>query len=225
MIQNMADLRKAVRRPLGIGGPLGDDPSVRSDAAIDVWLNESYAALLEKYAFREKEVVATLPTVAGVRNYTMPDPHDGLRQIDILNPVSSQHIPLIKMSVVDYTAKWNESTDQQAFPTNYVRESCLFRLWPTPDAVYTLTVRYWGILADLDNQNNTIDIPNVWTEPIKMGAITRGWMDLGDLTRAQGYAAWQSKLIEDITPIETKEEEDYHQAGLEVLGLDYRYNG
>lgn len=221
MIITIDELRADIRRPLGIGGPTGLDTSTRDDDWCDKQANLSYGALLNTYAFREKEVVATMNTVAGIRNYTMPDPHDGLRQIDIMHPETLQHTPLIKMTVRDYTQRWNESTDQQGYPTHYVRESCLFRLWPTPDAVYKLTVRYWGILTDLSDTNTTIDIPQVWWEPIKAGAIYRGWLDFGDLTRANGYMNYQAKLIEDIAPIETKEEEDYHNAGLEVLGREY----
>lgn len=223
-VYNITNLRNDIRLTCGIGGPDGSDVTVRSDAAVDLFINFSYMALLEKYAFREKEVVTTLNTIAGVRNHNMPDPHDGLRQIDILDPVSEQHTRLIPMTVHDYTSRWNEADDQQAFPTHYVRESCLFRLWPTPDAVYKLTVRYWGILADLSDQNNTIDVPTIWYEPIKYGAIARCFISLKDFENAAQIQQWQTKLIEDIIPIQTKEEEDYHEAGVEVRGLSARYS-
>jgi hypothetical protein len=178
-------------------------------------------ALLETHEFREKEVVATLLTAVGRRNYTMPNPHDGLRQIDITHPSSLQHTALLPMTVTEYTSVWNETDSARGYPTHYVRENCLFRLWPTPDAIYTLTVRYWGILQDLTLDTQTIEIPAVWQEPIIYGAIVRLFMDLGDVDRANAYEKFQAKLVADIIPVKTKEEEDYHQAGLEVLGREY----
>lgn len=217
----LSDMRKRIRRPTGTGGPDGSDESIYDDAAIDVFANSSYRALLDSYAFREKEVVATLFTTAGVRNYTMPDPHDGLRGIDIMHPTTLQHTPLDAMSVDEYKQRWNESETAWGYPERYVRESCLFRLWPTPNAIYKLHVRYWGILVDLSQDTQTIEIPSVWEEPIIMGAVHRIFMDRGNIPLAQAYVQYQKMLIENIVPIQTKEEEDYHRAGVEVLGREY----
>lgn len=218
---SMAESRRKLRLPLGVGGMDGTDDSKLSDLACDNYNNHSYQALLVKHDFREKEIVATVPTVAGTRNYTMPDPHDGLRHISIQDPVSLQWTPLDRMSVDDYMGRWNASTDQRGYPTHYVRESCVFRLWPTPDDVYTLMVRYWGILVDLADSTTSIVIPNVWWEPIIAGGIIRAALDLGMNEKADIWGKWQEKLINDIPSISGKEEEDSHRSGLEVLGREY----
>lgn len=217
----MAYTRQRIRLPLGIGGVDGSDQSKMDDLAIDNYANFSYQALLNQYNFREKEITANMDTVAGTRNYTMPDPHDGLRHISIQDPTSLQWTPLDRMSVDDYMSKWNETEDQRGYPTDYVRESCIFRLWPTPDDVYTLQVRYWGILQDLGASNTTINIPSIWWEPIIHGGVVRAAIDLGMREAADFHNKWQEKLIEDIASIETKEEEDSHRSGLEVLGREY----
>lgn len=221
MIIDLTALRKQVRRPLGTGGPDGTFIDEDPDDMVDEWVNYSYRELLHRYAFREKEVTALTDTERGKRNYPMPAPHDGLRQIDILHPVSLQHTTLIAMSVTDYTNKWNESESAFSFPTHYVRENCLFRLWPTPDDVYELTVRYWGILLDLQTGHLSIDIPDIWYEPIKLGAIARGFREHGDYARANINDKLQAQMLTNMTTIQTKEEEDYHYSGLEVLGREY----
>lgn len=218
---SMEYTRKRVRLPLGIGGVDGSDTSKMDDVAIDTYNNFSYQALLSKYDFREKEIVATMDTEEGVRNYTMPDPHDGLRHISILDPVSGAWTPLNRMSIDDYMGRWNLGSDHHGYPTDYVRESCIFRLWPTPDAVYKLTVRYWGILVDLTSASTTIAIPTVWWEPIIAGGVIRAALDLGMTEKADMWSKWQQKLIEDIPSISVKEEEDSHRSGLEVLGREY----
>ncbi len=221
MIFSMPLLRQRVRRPLGIGGLDGSDQGKYDDDTVDEYLNFSYRALLEEHAFREKEIVATVPTVVGKRNYTMPNPHDGLRQIDILDPVSQEHKRLEPMSVAEYTNRWTEGTDAYAKPERYVRENCLFRLFPTPDAVYTLTVRYWGILADIASNATSIDIPEIWIEPIIYGAVERAGFDLGNYPAASAASGLQKNRIERIPTIQPKEEEDWHEAGLEVKGREY----
>lgn len=218
---SMPLLRQRVRRPLGIGGILGADTNKYDDDTIDEYLNYSYRDLLQKYAFREKEVVATVATTIGRRSYPMPNPHDGLRMIDILDPKSSKHLPLEKTSILDGTSQWDEKTAARGFPTHYFRESCVYRLIPVPDAVYTLTVRYWGVLTDLTDLNTSIEIPQIWEEPIIYGAVYRASIDLNNMAVAQAALQMQGKMIAEIPTIEAKEESDYHLAGVEVLGREY----
>ena len=218
---SMAETRKMVRLPLGIGGVDGASEAKFDNDKIDLFTNLSYQALLIKYNFREKEITANVNTVAGTRNYTMPDPHDGLRHISIQDPNSLQWIPVNRISVDSYMGKWNESTDARGFPVEYVRESCIFRLWPTPDAVYAMQVRYWGILVDVSEQTTSIEIPNVWWEPIYVGGSMRAAIALGMVEKAEWLSRWQEKLIDDIPSIEEKEEEDTHRGGLQVLGREY----
>lgn len=219
---NLLALRLQIRKPLGIGGPDGTLVDEASNNTVDEWINYSYRELLHRYAFREKEFVGRLALTVGRRDYPMPDPHDGLRQIDIEQPESLQHTTLIAMSITDYTGRWNESVSAYGYPTHYARENCKYYLWPTPDRAYTITLRYWGILADVSNPNNlSIDIPEIWYEPIKLGAIARGFREQGDYSRGKINDQLQATMLSQMTTIQTKEEEDYHRAGLEVLGRDY----
>lgn len=221
MIVDLTLFRKQIRRPLGTGGPDGSYIDEDPDDMVDEWANYSYRELNHRYPFREKELVARLTLTVGRRDYPMPNPHDGLRQIDIQQPESLQHTTLLPKSVTDYTNVWNEKTSAYGYPTHYVRENCKYYLWPTPDRAYLITLRYWGILADLSTENMSIDAPDIWWEPIKLGAIKRGFQDHGDIARANAYEKMQAGMLSNMTTIQTKEEEDYHSAGLEVWGRDY----
>lgn len=217
----LSTVRRKVRTPLGIGGPDGLDQSKMDDIRIDEYVNLSYQDLLDKFAFREKEVVATTSTAVGKRIYAMPDPYDALRQIDILEPNTLQHRRIDPMSVDHYTSVFTEEVSKRGFPTHYVRESCQFYLHPIPDNIYTLVVRYWGVLADLSDPTQTISVPSVWMEPIIYGAVYRAFLDLGDINRAEYFQNQQARMVNSIAPTQTKEEEDYHRAGVEVLGREY----
>ena len=194
----------------------GEDPTSLPNVKCDVHLNLSYRALLDTYAFREKEVTASFNTTIGQINYEMPDPYDALRQISIYETDSLVSKNIDPMSVDEYTSKYIGTTDARGFPERYVRESCLFRLWPTPDKAYAMVIRYWGILADLADTKRTIDIPQVWWPAILDGGIANVFKyKQGDVERAAAYIRFQAKVISDITPTQAKEEENHHRAGVQ----------
>lgn len=198
---------------------LGQDEFDLPDDKADLLLNRSYWELIDKFAFREKEVTATFQTVAGTRNYDMPSPFEALRQLSVLDPVSQQHRVLKKMTVLEYENSYNESDDFQDIPARYVREKCFARLYPTPDDTYTITLKYWTTLADLSDSNDP-EIPQSWHEIILYGAIYRGFLRIGDLNRANQFKAHQNALINSSIPVEAKEEFDTHTAGLDVKWED-----
>lgn len=197
----------------------GTDEDDMPDTKADLLLNRAYWEILDKFHFREKEVTATFDIVAGTRLYNMPDPFDALRLLSVLNPDTEQHMVLKRMTIQKYEELYNESEDEQDFPTHYVREACSARLWPTPDADYTATIKYWTTLADLvEGTNETPPIPQSWHEIILFGGVWRAFVSFGDYVRGNTAKAHQSALIESAVPVEAKEEYDSESAGIEVPG-------
>ena len=204
---------------------LGVDDNDLPDADADLLLNRAYWELLDKFPFREKEVSGTFQTVVGTAIYGMPSPFEALRQLSIEDLETGQHTPLKRMTVYEYEKLFVNQTTLQSKPWGYVRESCSAKLYPTPDQIYTLTIKYWTTLADLVNDTDTPPIPQVWHEIILYGGLWRGYVRLGDLSRSAQIEAKQATLINTITPTEGKEEFDSHTAGVEVLGRDYEQTG
>ena len=206
----ISDAREIVR------DATGEDLISLPDTKLDMQLNMSYRELLDAYSFREKEVTAYFNTAIGQVNYEMPDPHDGLRQLSIYEQDSLVSRNVDPMTPDEYTASYIDTDDARGFPSRYVREGCLFRLWPTPDAVYRMVIRYWGVLADLGNANQTIDIPQTWWPAILEGAIVNVFkFKQGDVERAAAYTRFQASTISKIVPTQAKEEENHHRAGVQ----------
>ena len=199
---------------------VGMDINDLPDDKATLLLNRSWWEVIDKFPFREKEVTATFPTIIGTRSYGMPNPFEALRQLSILNPADNTHIPLDRMSIFEYEKVYIEGSDEYGFPQKYVREGCFARLWPTPDQVYTLTIKYWFTLADLSSTHDP-EIPQVWHEVILMGGIWRTFMKAGDYPRCNQVKMHQASLIESIPPVEAKEAFDSHNAGIEVKGYSY----
>ncbi len=211
---DIQQLRDGLRKPLGVD--IDDLPDVDAD----LLLNTSYWELIDKFNFREKEVTATFPTEIGVIRYNMPEPFEALRQLSILNPDSRKHTTLERMTKYEYENFYVEGEDQYGYPEKYLREGCFARLWPTPDKVYTMTIKYWTTLADLANGQDP-QIPQAWHEIIKYGAVWRGYIDLGDFARANQMKTHQISLIDSMAPVEAKEEFDTHTGGVEVIRAPY----
>lgn len=198
----------------------GHDDVDLPDADADLRLNQAYWELLDKFPFREKEVRTTFPTVAGTRAYNVPSPFEALRHLAVVNPVDTQHTPLDQMGIDVYEQKYNEDVTQRAIPTNYVREGCQVILWPTPDQVYTLAMRYLTVLADVGTGQNP-NIPQSWHEIIVYGAIWRQFVIDGDYVRSAAAQKLAVNLINSSVPVEAKEEIDTRRAHLEVIVPPY----
>lgn len=191
-----------------------------SNADALVLLNRSYWELLDKFPFREKEATATFVTSDGGRNYHVPNPFEALRQLSIQELDSELIHVLERKGVWEYEKDRSESDDDKGFPTGYYREGSKIRLDPVPDDIYTVTIKYWTVLDDLDAAD-TPAIPQSWHEIILFGAIWRGFQRLRDFEAATYYKGQQIAFINSAVPTEAKEETDSRVTGLEVLGRDY----
>jgi hypothetical protein len=213
---DLEQMRGSLRRHLGM------DISDLPDPDADLLLNRSYWEIIDKFNFREKEVTATFSTEVGISRYNMPEPFEALRQISIpiTDNLPKPHKTLERMTAFEYENVFVEGETNRGRPEKYCREGCFARLWPTPDKVYTMTIKYWTTLADLASDNAPA-IPQVWHEIIVFGAVWRGQLEIGDYARCNQMKAHQINLINSTSPVEAKEEFDTHTGGVEVLGRDY----
>lgn len=183
-------------------------------------LNESYWEILDRLNFREKESSGTFPTVAGTRYYQVPTSFDALRMISVEDLDSGLHTPLERMTMYEYETIYSSDEDTQGKPQKYGREKNGIRIWPTPDDVYTLTIKFWAALSDLSSTNSFPEIPRAWHEVIKFGALWRGYLLIGDHARAGNIQRLHEGMLNKLKPVEAKEETDTHLGGVEVAGYD-----
>lgn len=208
-------LRSELREHLGV------DEVELDDDACDLLLNRAYWELLDKFPFREKEVSATFETAAGTILYSMPSPFEAMRQLSIVNPDTSEHTYLRKFDIRDYEENFVDTVDNRGYPTNYVREGCAVRLWPTPDATYTVVLKYWTVLEDMSDTNDSPGIPQNWHEMILYGALWRGYFRFGDHLRGKSTQQMWGAMLAGTKPVESKEEIDTHYAALQAMRPEY----
>lgn len=203
---------------------LGVDEDDLPNTQLDLLINRSYQWLLDEFKFRVEEKSVTFPTIEGERNYDLPSNFESLRGISIEHLTTMQHTSLDRMTNDEYELKYVNDSDEENYPTHYVREGLCIRLWPTPDDIYTMTLKYNKLLTDLSDDNPTPEIPKAWHEWILMGAVYRGHYKYGDIPRARSVQAWiEGEIVKAKRRKETesREEEDSHRSGLEAYVPPY----
>lgn len=217
MAFDLIAMRLKVRKPLGID----PDDTDLTDTQIDEYLNLSYWEIQDKFPFREKERTATFETVAGTRVYPMPEPYEALKSLAIQDEFSGQFTKLIRMDTDDYENRYNSDESSQSVPTHYTREDCFFRLWPTPDAIYTMSMKRTITLEDLGGSQLLPEIPRAWWEIIVDGAVWRAFKDFGDFDRMQAVKAGQIASLNSMVSVESKEEGDSRESSVVVIRPSY----
>lgn len=219
---DLATLRSDLRLYLGL-----DDINLPNIDA-DRLLNQSLLEIDNKFPFREKELIYEFVTVQGVYSYAIvQDAFESLRTISILAPDAEldagQWTDLERMTATHLGNVQNDIITNQARPCEYLRENANILLWPTPDAIYTIRVRYLCLIAQLVNAGDIPGFPENWHEILLYGACWRGFLKIGDMERVTQFKNQQVALITSTVPVESKEEMDTHFGGAEVYGREGYY--
>lgn len=205
----------------------GLDTTELSDPDALLLLNRAYWELIDRYKFREKELTASFPIIAGTAFYQIPTPFEAIQLLSIEDINTFKHTTLDRMTQFEYENLLVNNPDQSMWnkPTKYLRENDGFRVWPTPDRNYTLIIKYWTVLGDLANTGGVLPgPPQVWHEVILQGAIARGFRKLGDYTRAKAAMDEFERLNTVYQLVPAKEAVDTHRGGLNVMGYDDVYS-
>lgn len=199
------------------------------DTHIDGWINDVRLDLALKYNFRYLYVDATASTTAGTERYALPTDFLGHlvmwcgskklmrmhpREFDELTETNStaeaspRVLPLEAGSSVS-------STSIAAPPDYYIERGMEFDLYPTPDAVYTLTLRYyaqpeiWTVGTETDGDYDYIS--TFHPEAVIWGVCLRGSIYLDDEKKMATFASTYKTTVEEmITRERANAVEDQH---------------
>lgn len=186
------------------------------DTKIDGWINDVRLDLALKYNFRYLYVESTASTTAGESTYSLPADYlghlvlwcgskklmrvsprelDNLTETDINAGASVRLLPLESGSSVS-------STSISAPPDYYIERGMEVELYPTPDAVYTLTLKYYAQPATWATGSSTNDsydyITTFHPEAVIWGVALRGAMYLDDDKKIPVFAAAYKSAVEEM---------------------------
>ena len=204
-----------LRRIIGVD----DDDDGFTDSGCLLLLNRAWWALMDTFQFREKEKTVYFQTVAGVNLYQVPQPFEATRQISIEDINDMSHMTLDFMTPLVYESVYVNDSNAWAKPTNYTREGDAMRLWPVPDDIYNMTLKYWFPFQDLTS-GSTPPVPQIWHEIVLYQAASKAYMMIQDHSRAFSIGSYADTLLARINPTEGKEERDTRNASLAVRRND-----
>lgn len=151
---------------------LGDynNSSKITDAFLTRQINKAlgeYADLLDERWEGYRDTTGTVSTVANVATVALPADFLKARAVDLLD--GGRYYPLRKLGIRS-SYGYDASTGK---PTGYMQVGANLELFSTPNAVYTIRLRYIPTATVLVSDSDSITVPNGWEDFILHTALLR----------------------------------------------------
>ena len=205
------------------------DLNTSPNYSINNWINDTRVDLALKYNFRYLYAEATASTTAGTYRYALPSDYLGhlvvwagskklmrisQREFDELTQTSISDDYAVRELTIEETV----TTDSlQAAPDYYIERGMEIDLYPTPDAVYTLTLRYYAKPSTTgdyayDSASSAEDyIMRFHADAVIWGTCLRGAIYLDDEQKKANFAAQYKIAVEEMVKREKQNQlEDQH---------------
>ena len=178
----------------------------RSDVAdyVGDWINTAYMTLttgnrvwgLKKdFYFPELETSTTASTVDGTAYVSVPT--DALIVRTVWDSTSDRKLDRIELvTYSEYTGR--ADTTAEDAPTKYMRRGGYLYLYPTPDAVYSLTIYYRKRPTLLSGASDVTAIGAEWDEPLVKLATAQSWLRLQNIEK---YKLWREEFLSDVSAL------------------------
>lgn len=155
---------------------------------VKTWLNQAQRRMALESNLRTQESSETISTVAGTTSYALPE--DFARIIDLHNPTTQELLTPIDIRSFDALPA------STGLPYSYVVIGNQILLYPTPNAIYSLSVRYWQMPQDMVNENDTPAVPAQYQELLIAFAMKKAFLREDDWQAAQVWEGqWEKGML------------------------------
>lgn len=155
--------------------------STRYRTRFGQWLNDAQNEVCRRVFVRELLDTATVSTSSGTATYSLPADFVRVTQL-LLNDE--------KLSVDPVSIEWFATLSAASgTPRMYALDEGGLNLYPTPDGVYALTLRYYRDPADMSADADTPVIPAAHQRLLISYALAYGYRAEDDQERAVSYMA------------------------------------
>lgn len=158
---------------------------------INAYLNDGYLLACRRVDYYADEATQTIATSAGVA--TFPLPGNWARIRSLLD--TDREVELDQVGLRDIDRAWV----QQGTPLYYAQDGTNIHLYPTPDGVHNLQLRYWLLPAILVLDTDTPTIPTDWHRLLSEYAIARCYWGEDDIASGQ---QWDQKFATTLAEFE-----------------------
>lgn len=203
----LADLRTRIGNP---------NTTEMPDATLTSILNYAQREIATKYKFLIFRVEGSIPTIIGTSDYALPSNVKVVRSVwDVTNKIK------LRKAGERFNAESLANYTVNSKPLWYMRIGNNIRLYPTPDAVYT--IKYFGkqVPTDLVAGGDLVVLPDTWIDGLLKLTRAKYYDDIAhDITKAiEAMNSWQLWL--QTQPTEIDEENVDNDRGVEMPTLGW----
>ncbi|MDQ3317456.1 MAG: hypothetical protein M3522_09030 [Actinomycetota bacterium] len=155
--------------------------STKYRASVKRWLNEALGRVARQIDLPQTETSTTLSTVAGAQALALPATL--VRVTSVLDADRRDYLTEVQPADVD------ESSSTPNRPSGYAIFGANLLLTPTPDAVYTLTLRYWTGATLMVNDADVPGLPFDYRDLLVSYAKSRAFAAEDDFEASQFWRA------------------------------------
>lgn len=132
----------------------GFDPVQFGSARVNQYLNDGYRLICRRVDYYVEEATSDFTTTVGTSAYPWPTNLARLRSLRL--PDFSQELEAVSLRDID------RSTNTSGQPSYYALDGGNVHVYPSPDGVYNLELRYWAMPTELVNDADTPNLPDDW---------------------------------------------------------------
>ena len=125
-----------------------------TDARINQLLNDAQNFVARRCNYWVNESSDSISTVSGTASYAWPSDLGRVREVF----GTDEHFALVPVGL----RQIDRSLPANGRPYFYALDGGNIHLYPTPDNVYTLTLRYWAIPTAMSSDSDTPNLPTDW---------------------------------------------------------------
>jgi hypothetical protein len=188
----LATLQADLREELGNRSDV-DDPKAAK------WINKAYQYLCSILTIKELFRELTINTVAAQPLYLIPTNVAFVRQVSLIDAVTYPVEGGIDLSPIDFDTYRKLPDDATNYPSAWFREQRMIVIYPTPRAVYPISIDFKVRPADLVNPTDSPIIPAEFHEALLLRAKHTAWRALKAFTEA-GMA--RNDFVTDLGAVE-----------------------
>lgn len=167
----------------------GFDPILFGITRINQYINDGMNLISRRVDYYIDEANQAIPTVQGTALY--PWPADFARGRSVFD--TDRRIELESVSLRDMD---RSSSTTQGSPAYYTFTGANTRVYPAPDGVYNLELRYWKMPAPLVNDSDVPILPTDWHHLLWVYAV---WICYEADDDAQMGQYWMQRFMAELS--------------------------
>lgn len=171
------------------------------------WLNQAQRRAVIESEIRTQEEAYEFTTAAGTATYELPA--NFARSIDFFNSETHELLQPLDIREFDNLSK------SEGRPYVYTVIGNKLTLYPTPNAAYPFTLRYWRLPADMINDTDQPEIPVQYQENLIPYAMAKAFNREDDWQAAQ---VWEGKWERSILKMRGEVQSDVFDGPRQVPG-------